>query len=59
MCKGGLRLHKFISNNKEVVESTPMELHTKEIKELDLNHNLLPPKHKTRQRQDKDNFIIF
>lgn len=45
MCKGGLRLHKFISNNKEVVESTPMELHTKEIKELDLNHNLLPPKH--------------
>ena len=44
MCmKGGFRLHKFTSNSKEVVESTPIESCTKEIKELDLNRDLLPP----------------
>lgn len=44
MCmKGGFRLHKFTSNSKEVVESTPVESRAKEIKELDLNHDLLPP----------------
>ena len=42
--KGGFRLHKFTSNSKEVVESTPVELRTKEIKELDLNGDLLRPK---------------
>ena len=42
MCmKGGFRLHKFTSNSKEVVESTTVKSRTKEIKELDLNHNLL------------------
>ncbi|XP_067023705.1 uncharacterized protein [Acropora muricata] len=44
MCmKGGFRLHKFTSNSKEVVESTPVESRAKEITELDLNHDLLPP----------------
>ena len=43
MCmRGGFRLHKFMSNSKEVVESTPMESRAKEIKELDLNRDLLP-----------------
>lgn len=44
MCRrGGFRLHKFTSNSKEVVESTPVESRAKEIKELDLNRDLLPP----------------
>lgn len=44
MCvKSGFRLHKFTSNSKEVVKSTPVELRAKEIKELDLNHDLFPP----------------
>ena len=44
MClRGGFRLHKFTSNSKDVVESTNVESHAKEIKELDLNHDLLPP----------------
>lgn len=44
MCmRGGFRLHKFTSNSKEVVESTPIESRAKEIKELDLNRDLLPP----------------
>ena len=44
MCmKGGFRLHKFTSNSKEIVESTPVESRTKEIKEVDLNRDLLPP----------------
>ena len=46
MCmKGGFRLHKFTSNSKEVVESTPAESRAKDIKELDLNCDLLPPEH--------------
>ena len=45
MCtRGGFRLHKFTSNSKEVVESTPIESRAKDIKELDLNRDLLPPK---------------
>jgi len=45
MClRGGLRLHKFTSNSKEVVESTVVDSCAKEIKELDLNRDLLPPK---------------
>ena len=37
MCtRGGFRLHKFMSNSKEVVESTAVESRAKEIKELDL-----------------------
>jgi len=41
--KGGFRLHKFTSNSKEVVESISVESRAKEIKELDLNRDLLPP----------------
>ena len=42
MCmKVGLRLHKFTSNSKEVVESTTVESRAREIKELDENHDLL------------------
>jgi len=37
------RLHKFTSNSKEVVESIPVESRAKEIKEIDLNCDLLPP----------------
>ena len=40
---GGFRLHKFTSNSKEVVEAIPVESHAKEIKEIDLNRDLLPP----------------
>lgn len=44
MClRGGFRLHKFTSNSKEVVESIPEALLAKEIKDIDLNCDLLPP----------------
>ena len=44
MCmRGGFKLHKFTSNSKEVVESIPVESRAKEIKEIDLNCDLLPP----------------
>ena len=43
MCKqGGFRLHKFISNHKEVIESIPVEDHAKGIKDLDIEHEELP-----------------
>ena len=43
MCKqGGFRLHKFISNRKEVIESIPAEDRAKGIKDLDLEHEELP-----------------
>ena len=41
--RGGLRLHKFTSNSKVVVGSIPVESRAKEIKEIDLNRDLLPP----------------
>ena len=45
MCRrGGFGLHKFTSNNKEVVDAIPVALNTKDIKEIDLNHDLLPLK---------------
>ena len=43
MCtKGGLRLHKFISNSKRVIDEIPQEDRAKEIKDLDLLHDKLP-----------------
>ena len=43
MCKeGGFRLHKFISNRKEVIEAIPTEDRAKDIKDLDLEHDELP-----------------
>ncbi len=40
--QGGFRLHKFISNRKEVIESIPAEDRAKGIKDLDLEHKELP-----------------
>ena len=43
MCKkGGFRFHKFISNQKEVIESIPAEDRAKGIKDLDLEQEELP-----------------
>ena len=43
MCKrGGFRLHKVISNRKEVIESIPAEDRAKGVKDLDLEHDELP-----------------
>ena len=43
MCgKGGLHLHKFISNSKAVIEHIPHEDRAKGIKDLDLLHDKLP-----------------
>lgn len=43
MCKeGGFRVHKFISNRKEVIEAIPAEDRAKDIKDLDLEHEELP-----------------
>lgn len=43
MCRrGGFNLHKFIPNSKEVIQTIPAEDRAKEIKNLDLNKDLLP-----------------
>lgn len=42
--KGGFNLHKFISNQRDVLEAFPVEQHAKEIKELDMGKDLLPIK---------------
>ena len=43
MCKrGGIRLHKLISNRKEAIESIPTENSAKGIKDLDLDCDVLP-----------------
>ena len=46
LCKllslGGFRLTKWISNNKEVIESVPLEERAKEVKSLDLASAVLP-----------------
>jgi hypothetical protein len=43
MCaKGGLRLHKYISNSKKVIRSILPEDRSKGLKELDLLHDALP-----------------
>ena len=40
--KGGLRLHKFTSNSKEVLGSIPVDDRAKCLKDLDLQHCTLP-----------------
>ena len=43
MCsKGGINLHKFLSNSKEVLDHIPMEDLAKGIKDLDLVNDTLP-----------------
>ena len=39
---GGLRLHKFVSNSKEVIETIPVEDRASGIKELNLKNDNLP-----------------
>lgn len=40
--KGGLRLHKFISNSREVLETIPEDERAKGLKNLDLHQSSLP-----------------
>ena len=43
MCASNkLRLHKFASNSKTVLESIPAEERAKDLKDLDLRHDILP-----------------
>ena len=43
MCsKGGLHLHKFVSNNREVLESVPVEERATAVKNVDLTKEELP-----------------
>ncbi|CAB3983333.1 RNA-directed DNA polymerase from transposon X-element, partial [Paramuricea clavata] len=43
MCrKGGFRLHKFLSNERKVIESIDIENRATEVKKLDLDHDVLP-----------------
>ena len=43
MCrKGGFRLHKFLSNERKVIESIDIENCATEVKKLDLDHDVLP-----------------
>jgi len=37
-----LRQHKFASNSKVVLEATPVEDRSKDLKDLDLRHDVLP-----------------
>lgn len=39
---GGFRLTKWISNSRAVLSSIPVEERAKEVKDLDLSHNVLP-----------------
>lgn len=46
MCKrGGFRLHKFTSNSKEVISSVALEDRAEEIKNIDLDQDVLPIEH--------------
>ena len=46
MCKRGeFRLHKFTSNSKEVISSVPLEDKVEEIKNIDLDQDVLPIEH--------------
>ena len=40
--RGGLRLHKFISNSKEVISAIPPEDRSSPLKNLNLGHDRLP-----------------
>ena len=40
--RGGMRLHKFISNSKEVIAKIPPEDRAKGVKDLDLHSDALP-----------------
>lgn len=43
MCaKGGFHLTKWMSNNRKVLSAIPEEERVKEVKDLDLNHDMLP-----------------
>ena len=43
MCKrGGFNLHKFTSNSKEVIHSIPVQDRAEDIKNLDLDQDILP-----------------
>jgi hypothetical protein len=43
MCsKGGIRLHKFVSNSKEVITVIPLDDRAKDIQDLNLRHDRLP-----------------
>jgi len=43
VCKRvGFRLHAFTSNSKEVINSVPLEDRTEEIKNKDLDQDVLP-----------------
>jgi len=46
MCAAAnLRLHKFASNSKGVLEAMPVEDRSKDLKDLDLRHDTLPFQH--------------
>ncbi len=46
MCKrGGFNLHKFTSNQEEVIDSIPVKDRAQGIKEIDLDRDALPVEH--------------
>ena len=40
--QGGFNLHKYISNDKDVINSLPQEIRAKNIQNIDLNHDQPP-----------------
>lgn len=53
--KGKLHLHKFLSNNREVLDSINIIEHAAEVKNVDLNHDDLPVQRVLGIRWDIEN----
>ena len=57
MCKrGGFNLHKFVSNNKEVIHSIPTEARAEDIKNHDLEQDFLPVERALQWCIENDSF---
>lgn len=56
--KGKLHLHKFISNNREVLESISPCDHADEVKSVDFHHDFLPVQNVLGVRWDVENDVF-
>ncbi|XP_039547061.1 uncharacterized protein LOC120492841 [Pimephales promelas] len=56
--KGKLHLHKFISNNREVLESISPCDHAAEVKNVDFHHDFLPVQNVLGVRWDVENDVF-
>ena len=57
MCaEGKLHLHKFLSNNREVLDFIEATEHAVEVKNVDFNHDGLPVQRGIRWNIESDSF---